>query len=367
MLTPEKLSSYEFNKVTEIYNQLNIDISADIIKRIEKLGGEFTEETKYQIKKLIQLNGKEIFNNALLMTAKLDNATISALKELYEDVAYEDLQGYKELYNYRDVPFKLKPSQYQILNAGVKTTNKELKNFTKTIAFSSKELYVNAVDRAYTKVVTGAFDYITAIEQAYKEVAEQGITLKDKAGRNVNLDVAVRRNVLNGIKTTANEMNRDIEEQLGCDGYEVTAHIGARPTHAEAQGKQYALTQKDAKEYNVGLWDKVKDLWEEYNCGHTYFGIILGISEPQYEKSELKELKEATVTLNGKKVPYYEATQQQRQIERDIRETQRTINTLYKADKKYKEYNDKLKKLNIEYNQFIKETGLTKQKERLQI
>ena len=28
MLTPEKLSSYEFNKVTEIYNQLNIDISA---------------------------------------------------------------------------------------------------------------------------------------------------------------------------------------------------------------------------------------------------------------------------------------------------------------------------------------------------
>ena len=54
MLTPEKLSSYEFNKVTEIYNQLNIDISADIIKRIEKLGGEFTEETKYQIKKLIQ-------------------------------------------------------------------------------------------------------------------------------------------------------------------------------------------------------------------------------------------------------------------------------------------------------------------------
>ena len=106
-------------------------------------------------------------------------------------------------------------------------------------------------------------------------------------------------------------MNRDIEQQLGCDGYEVTSHIGARPTHAEAQGKQYAITQKDARKYNVGLWDKVKDLWEEYNCRHTYFGIILGISEPQYDKSELKELKEATVTLNGKKVPYYEATERQ--------------------------------------------------------
>jgi hypothetical protein len=366
MLTPEKLSSYEFNKVTKLYNQLNIDISSDIIRRIEKMG-DITESSKYQIKKLIQLDGKEIFNKALLETAKLDNATISSLKELYEDMAYEDMQGYKELYNYRDVPFKLKPSQYQILNAGVNTTNKELKNFTNSIAFSSKELYINAVDKAYNKVVTGAFDYNTAIKQAYKEVAEQGITLKDKAGRNVNLDVAVRRNVLNGIKTTANEMNRDIEKQLGCDGYEVTSHIGARPTHAEAQGKQYALNEKDARKYKLGLWEKVKDLWEEYNCRHTYFGIILGVSEPQYEKSELKELKEATVTLNGKKVPYYEATERQRAIERDIRETKRTIDTLYKADKQYKEYNDKLKQLYIEYNKFTNETGLIKQSERLKV
>ena len=366
MLTPEKLSSYEFNKVTKIYNQLNIDICADIIRRIEKLGN-ISESSKYQLKKLVQLNGKEIFNKALVETAKLDNMTISALKELYEDVAFQDMQGYKELYDYRDRAFKLGSSQYQILNAGIKSTSKELKNFTKSIAFSSKELYVNSVDKAYAKVVTGAFDYNTAIEQAYKEVAEQGITLKDKAGRNVNLDVAVKRNVLNGIKTTANEMNRDIEEELGCDGYEVTSHIGARPTHAEAQGKQYALNEKDSKKYGIGLWDKVKDLWEEYNCRHTYFGIILGISEPQYDKSELKEFKEATVTLNGKKVPYYEATQQQRQIERDIRDTKRAIDTLYKADKRYKEYNDKLKQLNIEYNQFVKETGLTKQKERLQI
>jgi hypothetical protein len=364
MLTPEKLSSYEFNKVTEIYNQLNIDISADVIKRIEKLGGEFTEATKYQIKKLIQLNGKEIFNKALVMTAKLDNATISSLKEIYEDMAYEDLQGYKELYNYRDVPFKLGASQYQILNAGIKTTNKALKNFTKTIAFSSKELYVNAVDKAYAKVVTGAFDYNTAIKQAYKEVAEQGITLKDKAGRNVNLDVAVRRNVLGGIQNTANEMNRDIEEQLGCDGYEVTAHIGARDTHAVAQGKQYALTKKDASKYGVGYWNDVRDLWDEANCRHTYFGIILGISEQVYDKSELKEFKTATVTLNGKKVPYYEATQKQRAIERDIRETKRTIETLYKADKKYTEYNDNLKQLNAEYISFTNETGLSKQKER---
>lgn len=366
MLTPEKLSSYEFNKVVEIYNQLNVDISSDIIRRIEKMGN-ISETSKYQIKKLIQLNGKEIFNKALLETAKLDSETISALKSIYEDMAKADMQGFKELYDYRDKPFKLNASQYQILNEGIKATNKELKNFTKTIAFGSQELYVNAVDKAYNKVATGAFDYNTAIKEAYNEVAEQGITLKDKAGRNVKLDVAVRRNVLGGIQNTANAMNRDIEKDLGCDGYEVTAHLGARDTHAVAQGKQYALTEKDAKKYGIGLWDKVKDLWDEANCRHTYFGIILGISEPQYSNKELNTFKNKEVSLNGSKVPYYEATQIQRSIERDIRETKRTIATLDKANQDYKDYNKKLKSLYKDYNNFTKETGIDKQPERLYV
>ncbi len=364
MLTPEKLSSYEFNRVVEIYNQLNIDISADIIRRIDKMG-DITEASKYQLKKLVQTNGKEIFNKALLETAKLDNETITALKSIYEDMAKADIQGYKELYDYRDIPYKLSPTQYQILNQGIKATSKELKNFTKTIAFNSQKLYVDAVDKAYTKVISGAFDYTSAIKQAYREVAEQGIVLQDSIGRNVKLDVAVRRNVLNGIQNTANNMNKDIDKMLGTNGYEVTSHSGARPTHAEAQGKQYALTKEDANKYNVGLWDNVKDLWEEYNCRHTYFGIILGVSEPLYSKSELNRLKNEKVVLNGSKIPLYEATQVQRSIERDIRETKRIISTLEKGKQDYKEYKTKLNGLYKDYTNFTKETGIDKQNDRL--
>ena len=109
------------------------DIVETIAQTEEIHHEEFTEATKYQLKKLAQLNGKEIFNKTLLMTAKLDNATITALKELYEDVAFQDMQGYKELYDYRNRTFELGASQYQILNAGIKTTSKELKNFTKSI------------------------------------------------------------------------------------------------------------------------------------------------------------------------------------------------------------------------------------------
>lgn len=366
MLTPEYLNLIEFNDVVNIYSKLNIEITADIIDRVSELG-DITNTTKRQLEIIKQTNGEEIFKEALEKTYMLTTKTKNKLLSLFEDMAKEDIKGYKELYQYRNKPFKLSENQYKILNQGLKQTNRLLKNLTNTIAFQSKQAYVDTVDNAYMKTVSGAFDYNTAIKQAVQELADKGITLKDKLGRNVQLEVAVRRNVLSGIHETANNINRDIEDYLGCDGYEVTAHIGARPTHAEAQGKQYAINSKDADKYKVGVWYDVAHLWSEYNCRHTYFGIILGVSEPVYTDKELKYYKNATVTLNGKKVPYYEATQKQRQLENAIRKQKRIVQTLEKANKNSILQNSKLRQLQRKYNDFCKETGLEKDYGRLQV
>lgn len=332
MLSPDFLNLIEFNDVVKIYEQLNVDIVADIIERVS-VRSEITETTRKQLKILKQINGDEIFNRTLKKTSMLTLETKKALKDLFTDLAKEDMKGYKELYEYKNKPYKLSETQYKILNQGLKQTNRLLKNFTNTIAFESKQAYVAAIDSAYLKVMSGAFDYQSAIDMTCRELASKGITLKDRLGRNVQLEVAVRRNVLTGIHEMANHMNRDIEKYLGCNGYEVTAHIGARPTHAEAQGKQYALNSKDAQNHGVGLWSDVESLWSEYNCRHTYFGIILGVSESQYTNKELQEMKNATVMLDGKKMPYYEATQKQRALENTIRKQKRAVQTLEKAGK----------------------------------
>ena len=366
MLTPEYLNLIEFNDVVELYNRLNIEITADIISRISVMN-DITSVSKKQMKILLQTNGTEIFNEALEKTLALTNETKNALKLLFENMAKEDMQGYKELYEYRGKPFKLSEIQYKILNQGLKQTHKTLKNMTNTIAFQSQQAYVKEIDEAYMKAVTGAFNYNTAINIAVQRLADQGITLKDKLGRNVQLEVAVRRNVLSGIHETANSINRDIEESLGCNGYEVTAHLGARPTHAEAQGQQYAINVKDAEKYNLGLWSDVADLWEEYNCRHTYFGIILGISEPIYNNKELKEFKNTTVTLNGKQVPYYKATQIQRSYENNIRKIKRSIQTLDKVGIDSSKQRSKLRQLQMKQTAFCKETGLKKDYSRMKI
>ncbi len=366
MLSPEYLSLIEFNDVVELYNKLNIEITADIINRVSQMQ-DITETTKKQLEIIKQTNGLEIFNKALEETSMLTAETKKALKLLFEDMAKEDIEGYKELYEYRDKPFKLSDSQYKILNQGLKDTNRILKNFTNTIAFQSKQAYVEAVDSAYFKVASGAFDYATAIHAACQELANKGITLKDRLGRNVQLEVAVRRNVMTGIQQTANNINRDIEEYLGCDGYEVTAHMGARPSHAEAQGKQYAKTHNSKVSKDYPLWSEVEGLWSEYNCRHSYFGIVLGISEPVYTSKELKEFREATVTWNGKKIPYYEATQKQRQLENAIRKQKRTVQTLEKANLDNKLEKGQLTQLQKKYNDFCRQTGLEKDYQRLQV
>lgn len=366
MLSPEYLDLTEFNDVVELYNKLNIEITADIINRVSQMQ-DITETTKKQLEVLKQVNGTEIFNKALEETSMLTVETKKALKLLFEDMAKEDIEGYEELYQYRGKPFKLSKNQYKILNAGLKSTNRILKNFTNTIAFQSQQAYVDTVDSAYMKVASGAFDYTTAINTACQELANKGITLKDKLGRNVQLEVAVRRNVMTGIQQTANNINRDIEEYLGCNGYEVTAHLGARPTHAEEQGKQFAISNNNASKYNIGLWSDVVDLWSEYNCRHTYFGIILGVSEPKYTDKELKEFKEATVEWNGKKIPYYEATQKQRQLENAIRKQKRTVQTLEKANIDNKIQKGKLAQLQKKYKDFCKETGLEKDYQRIKV
>ena len=366
MLTPEYINLLEFNDVVQLYNKLNIDLTADIIDRISAME-DISVTAKNEMKILIERNGEEVFYEALEKTSMITAERKQLLKKMFSDMASEDMQGYKELYLYRDKLFKLSERQYRILNEGLRATDRLLKNLTNTIAFRTQQAYVESIDEAYMQTVTGAYSYTNAIQNTVQKLADMGITLKDKAGRNVQLEVAVRRNVLAGIQSTANNINRDIEKELGCDGYEVTAHIGARPTHAEAQGKQYAINKEDSKKYGIGLWSDVSDLWEEYNCRHTYFGIILGISEPVYTDKELNEYKNATVEWNGKKIPYYEATQKQRQLENAIRKQKRTVQILEKSGINNEIEKIKLAQIQKEYTNFCKETGLQKEYNRIRI
>lgn len=79
MITPEFLESLETSKLIQIYSELNINITANIIKRILEVG-QLDTYTKSQIKTLIQTGGKEVFKMAIKETAFINAKTRTQIK-----------------------------------------------------------------------------------------------------------------------------------------------------------------------------------------------------------------------------------------------------------------------------------------------
>lgn len=375
MLTPQYLEELDKNKVLKIYEELNTKVSSEIITRVSRIGmlDDYTEE---RLRIIVENEALDIFNKVLNQFSQLDKDLKEQLMELYKDMAKKDIQGYKDLYEYNDLPFKLTNSQLKILNGGVLSTLRELNSYNSNLSYNCSEIFKDAILKAYTEVATGSSTYDKAVYDAYKTISENGISFSDKNGHNISLDSLVRRIIRKDVQDTANSINRDIEEELGCDGYETTAHLGARPSHQVWQGKQFALTKEDAKKYGVWLWDDYKDELNDYNCRHSYFGIILGISKPVYKSKQLKKINNATVKIGGKEMSYYDGTQYMRGIERNIRKTKQAIDSIKNSKEIKNDSNlqqllkDKQKTLryyNAKYKKVSKQSGISMNQPRLKI
>lgn len=368
MIKDNYLDYVDKNKVVDLYNQLNIDLVNDIIERVKSLNA-ITITSREQIKVLIKRGGSEVFKEALRKTTLLNSDLKKALKELYEEAMKTHLSNYSQEYSYLNKDLKLSASQLTILNSAIRNSNKELKNLTNSIAFATEKAYIDAVDKYFMQVATGVVDYNTAIKEAVLELTDKNVTLRDSAGRNTQLDVAVRRNLSTGLQQCANKINDSIKDELDFDGVETTAHLGARPTHQIWQGRQYAIAHKGKSVRGTFYpsWDTFKDELLDYNCRHTCFYIILGVSSPTYTEKELEEINNKTVMYNGKEIPYYEATQIQRRLERTIRNKKRQIDELESSGLDVSKEKQRLRLQQKKYNSFCSETGLTKQPERTRI
>jgi hypothetical protein len=100
----------------------------------------------------------------------------------------------------------------------------------------------------------------------------------------------------------------------------------------------------------------------EPNCRHTKWGIFLG-QAPLMTEEQLAQL-DKDVVFNGKTYTAYEATQKQRAMERDIRQSKRRIAALEAAGIDTTEAQAKLKAQNKAYREFTKQTGMLLQRER---
>lgn len=383
MLTPDYLQGAPA-ELEELFLRLEEDIIADICRRIAK-AGYLTDSAEHQVLRLRELGaGTEYIKQKISEYSALSD---EAVDRLFFDAAQTSDEFYKKAYAQANIgytPYEYNDFFQQAVTASVNQTKGELRNFTQSMGFSYRgsngqvrfhgaaEAYRDCLDYAYMQVMTGAVDHNTAIKNATRRLTEGGLQFVDYAsGVRCHADVAARRAVLTGLSQMTGKVSEHNAAELGTDIVEVDAHAGARPDHAEWQGKWYSLSGKSKKYPSLKAvtgYGTVTGL-KGANCRHDFYPVIEGISEPSYTEEELKNIDPPPFEYNGKTYTYYEATQRQRAMERSMRKTKREILAADATDDKdsFAEKSVLLRRQKEEYGRFSKAAGLSVRNERAQV
>lgn len=377
-MKPEEMATLPLRLEKQFY-ELQDRIMSDVVRRLRKTGG-ITSTADYQLNKVLILGGTTEFVESEIK--RLSGLTDAPLWEIYDTVAEKDYTRMKSIYeqiNGNFVPYEENHTLQQWAEAVVRQTKGELQNLTQSLGFQVcigngrkvftplADYYQKYLDRACLDVVTGSFDYNTVLRRTVREMASSGLQTVDYAsGYSSRVPVAARRAVMTGAHQLTAKINEMVAKDLGAEYFEVTAHTGARPSHAVWQGKVYRY--KELQEI-CGLGD-VAGLCGA-NCRHSYYAFIPGVSSRAYSDTYLAELKtedERIRTFKGKGYNGYSATQKQRQYETTMRSQRANIRQLKGGGATAEDIQAaQARYLNTlhEYQRFSKAMGLEPQIERV--
>ena len=325
MLPPSYLDQMP-DAFVQLWQQVEDAILQDVARRIGKMD-KVTPTANWQLWRYQQTEA--LRNDVVKLLAKYTGKSEAAIRRLLLQAATEALEREDAIYYHYDMeptPFEESAALNNLLDAGARQTCGTWQNLTATTANTVTGAFERTLDAAWLKVSTGAFDYKTAVKQAVDSLADDMPMVTYPSGHTDSIEVAARRAVLTGVNQTCGKLQVARMDEMGCEFVETTAHGGARPSHAEWQGRRFhrggAVDYKGrhypdfeaATGYGTGAglcgW----------NCRHTFFAVFPELGDPpQWTQEQLRELNARNIEWNGKKYTAYEISQMQRARERNVR------------------------------------------------
>ena len=325
MITPEQWIIID-KQANKLYSNLEDEIIKEIAERIANVGYANTVALNDTV--ILQEMGL-LYEHIIQKVAEENNASVSQIQEIFETAGVKSLEYDDTIYRMAGLiprPLQQSTSMWQFLGAAARKTHNNLSNLVMTTANTSQTQFYNAMNKAYMEVSTGVKSYSQSILDTIKDISNQGAYIEYPSGQHRSIESAVRTNILTSVNQTSGKLQEMRAEEMGWDLVEVSAHAGARPEHAEWQGKVYSLKglTKGYKTLEEGCdYGSVTGLCG-VNCRHTFFPYYKG-STRTYTNKELQELKNEKVTYNGQKMSKYDASQIQRKMERQIRQDKKDI------------------------------------------
>lgn len=325
MLSPSYLDSLP-DSFVKLFQEVEEQILQDVARRISKMEA-LTPTANWQLWRYQQTEA--VRNDVVKLLAKYTGKSEAAIRRLLLQAATEAMEREDAIYYHYDMepmPFEESAALNNLLDAGARQTCGTWQNLTATTANTVTGAFERTLDAAWLKVSTGAFDYKTAVKQAVDSLADEMPMVTYPSGHTDSIEVAARRAVLTGVNQTTGKLQVARADEMGVEFFETTAHGGARPSHAEWQGRRFhrggAVDYKGrhypdfeaATGYGTGAglcgW----------NCRHTFFAVFPELGDPpQWTQEQLRELNARNIEWNGKKYTAYEISQMQRARERNVR------------------------------------------------
>jgi hypothetical protein len=383
--TPELLDAMP-EELAELYRGLEDTLLTEICSRL-KLRDELNEVTVQDIKALRAhgIDLKEI-EKAIRKTTGISE---KKLNELIDDVVERNQKYYTDVIDLAHVTQPDVLVDATTIDAIKRQTQDAFRNITASMGFlvdagrtmlPPAKGYQWALNSAALQIESGSISYNQAIKNAVTELANSGLkTVEYESGHRDQIDVAARRAVMTGVSQLCAKYTEQAAEYLETPYYEVSAHSGARDklgpspwsSHKAWQGKVYSIRSGDSYPniYSVCGLGAVDGL-EGSNCRHRRFPWVEGVSERTYTDEQLAHIDDGLgCTFEGKTYTAYEATQEQRKVERTIRKLKRE-KAAYSAaglTDEERSVNIKLRRLNAKYKAFSKAAGLPEQRERMKV
>lgn len=351
------------SELVDLFAELEMDIINDIAKRIAKADYSITTTAEWQNYKLKQLGYSQIEINRLIAkklnisSQKVKKIMLEATRYGYDSDSIIYKRAKKQGANLGTlIDFEDMPKLQMILEAGIKQTQWELENYTRSMGLTISANFTKALDKAWLQVQSGAFTQQQATRQAIISLARDGVGVVEYASGHVDrVDVAVRRAVITGCNKTNAEISLKRMQYMEVDLVITTSHNGARPTHATWQGKVFSYsgaTQGYEDFRSATGYGTVTGLCGA-NCRHSFYPYMEGVSENtmlEFDKNENNEL--------------YEAEQEQRRLERNIRAWKRREQALESAGQDSSFERAKVKEWQKRQREHIDRFGLQRQYDR---
>lgn len=360
------------------------------IGRRLKATGRLSAYDQKALKNIADITGD--MNAIYADLARVTGQNIKEIQTAFERFMSDNMALYKPLYDFRNIPFlpyAENPIAQQIVNHWVKETAGEMINLSRTKGLSVVKYglrngervpigveslqgaYQSAIDRAVFNVTSGVGDFYSNMRDTIEDLGGSGVRIDYGNGVTRSIDSVIRQNMLFAVKQMQTDYDNKVGKELGCDGFEVNFSATCRPSHAFMEGRMFSYHGDktiDGVKYPDGL--EALERLNDYNCQHRKMNVILGVSEPRYNAEEIAEKNRKTseiIEYGGKKKSRYEWIQEQRRLEREIRNKRTTANMAKAAgdNNLFLKCKSQIKALQAKYNDMTDSIGLQKTEERM--